>query len=391
MKRCALVAVLATAFPVAAQLPAVMPAGSYVMDRWYPKVFWSPTEGFTAGGYFSLVAPLRYSEYDAPPAQRIGVSLNGQAATSGSRFIRLDAFAPYYWVGWRLRATVSLERRNRDPFFGVGPDTPYDDANTVNNPRFYQARRDRTWARLEVQRNVAGGLRLLVGAHAERWRLDPLAETSVLGQLALTDPTLPIGVSRTDVAFRGGAVFDTRDNEAMPRRGILIEAIHTVADAGTAGDETYDRTLVSARGYLTLHPQWDVSARVAAQRMGGTPSLGSLYLIDQSDMPINGLGGSQTHRGLAEQRLLGKDKLWTNLDVHYTAFEIPTLVRVAFVAFVDAGRVFQTEDFRLTTEGLQLGAGSGVLLTMFRNAVLGLTVAGGPDGLMIHAHTRWAY
>lgn len=387
-----LLAGLAALAPAAAaQVPGLWPAGSYIKDRWYPKLFWTAREGFTAGGYFTITAPLRYSEYDAPPPQRAAVTLNGQASTSGSRFLRLDGWAPYLWPGWRFRATVAGERWNRDGFFGLGPDTPYDGANRNVDDFFYQARRTRTWGRVEAQRQVVGGLRLLVGAHAERWRLDPLTATSVLGQLAAADPTAAIGTPVTDVAVRFGAVYDTRDNESVPRSGVLVEAIHAVADADVAGDQTYTRTYASGRAYLDLTDQWAVAARLAGQHMGGTPGLGALYLIEQSDWPEEGLGGPQTHRGLFEQRLLGRDKLWANLDVHYTAFEVPTLFRLAIVGFVDAARVFQAEDLRLTTEGLQVGAGGGLMFNFFRNAVLGLTVGGGPDGAVLHAHTRWTY
>ena len=237
---------------------------------------------------------------------------------------------------------------------------------------------------------MVGGLRVLVGAHAERWRLEPLSVTSVLGQEAGGAGSV-VGSPRTDVAFRAGLVYDTRDNESVPRRGVFLEAIHSVADASVAGDETYTRTYGSARAYLTLAEQWAVSARVAGQHMGGSPELGSLYLIEQSDWPLEGLGGPDTHRALFQNRLLGRDKLWGNFDVQFTPFEVPTLFRVVFIGFVDAGRVFQTENLRLTTDGLQTGAGGGVLINAFRNAVLGLTVGGGPDGLVVQAHTSWAY
>jgi len=148
---------------------------------------------------------------------------------------------------------------------------------------------------------------------------------------------------------------------------------------------------MSIRAYVPLTEQWDVAVRVAGQHMGGTPSLGALYLIEQSDMAIDGLGGTATHRGLFSQRLLGRDKLWSNVDVQFTPFEVPTLARLAVIGFLDAARVFQAEDLRLTTEGLQVGGGLGLLLNFFRNAVLGLSVAQGPDGTVVHAHTRWAY
>ncbi len=53
--------------------------------------------------------------------------------------------------------------------------------------------------------------------------------------------------------------------------------------------------------------------------------------------------------------------------------------------------MFQDEDFRLTTDDLRVGAGGGLFVHMFRNAILGLTVGGGPDGAVAKVHSVWTY
>ena len=70
---------------------------------------------------------------------------------------------------------------------------------------------------------------------------------------------------------------------------------------------------------------------------------------------------------------------------------MPTLVRATVVAFLDAGRVFEPEPFKLTTEALAVGGGGGLFLQFGRAGVLGTTVGAGPDGLVLQVHTRWTY
>ncbi len=374
------------AVPAVAQLPTIFPPGSRVQDLWYPRVFWTARNGFTAGGYYSIVLPHTFDTFDDPAPYWAAIQLSGQVSTSGSRQLTLDAFAPRWADGWRFRFTLSAQRRNRDDYFGIGNASTIVNANTDTAEFFYQLRRLRTFARAEVQRQIVGGLRILAGGHAERWRLDPLAGTSQLGQDAAADPT--ITSSTSDLSVRIGLVFDTRNDEAAPRSGVLLEAIHTIGDID---DASYSRTLVSARGYLPVNERFAVSARIAGQGMGGTPRIGSLYLIEAGDAPFEGIGGPESHRALRRNRFLGRHKLFGNLDAFYTLFEVPTLVRVKLVGFVDAARVFEGEDFRLTTEDLHVGVGGGLLLHLFRNAVLGVTGAGGADGFVIHAHTKWAY
>ena len=380
------VALLLTAAPgAAAQLPGILSPGSHLLNRWYPKLFWTPSEGFHAGGFFAIEAPMTYATYDDPQPYVAAVTLDGQAATSGSRSLSLDAFAPALADGWRFRLTVAAERRNRENYFGLGNDTEIDDSLDARD-HFYHARRARQYARGEIQRRIIGGLRVLLGAHAERWSTDTLVTDSRLA--ADLGTVVEPGVWTGDRAARVGLVYDTRDHESAPRRGVLVEAIHGV---GESGGEAYSRTTGSVRGYLTVAERFTFATRVAGQRMGGDPGIGSLYLFEASDRPFEALGSSRSHRALPDRRFLGEHVLLGNLDLQYTAYEVPTLIRAVVVAYVDVGRVFHNEAFRLTTDDLHVGGGLGLLLHVSRNGVLGLSGGRGPDGVVVQSHFSWPY
>lgn len=384
----ALGAVLCTT-PGRAQLPHLMPAGSLWLDVNYPKLFWTPTEGLTAGGYLAIIRQLRMEDADAAPPYAGSIALNGLASTSGSRQLLLEGRFPALINGWRLVLTLDAARRARANYFGIGSATAYDDALVTDAQKhYYQALETSLLARGEIQRRVAGGLRVLAGFHAERSRMDPLAGSSVLAtdRVLGADPT--IGVNTSDATVRAGLVFDTRDDEPAANRGVLLEVIHA---STVGGDLDYTRTTVSGAGYLPVGEDLVLSARAMGQAMGGTPRVGSYHLIEASDRPYTGLGGPLSHRGLAENRFLGRHKILLNLDARYHIVNLPRAARASFVGFLDAGRVFEGQSLRLTTEDLGVGGGVGLFLQLGRAGIIGATIGGGPDGVAFNFSTRWAY
>lgn len=388
----ALAAVL-YATPGGAQLPHLMPAGSLWLDVNYPKVFWTPTEGLTAGGYLALIRQLNFDNADAAPPYAGSVSLNGQISTSGSRDLTVEGRFPALVPGWRFVGTLDASREARANYFGIGNATVYDgDLVTGAQEHFYQAIETRWLARGEIQRRLTAGLRVLAGFHTERWRMSPLPGPSVLATdiAAGADPTL--GVNTTDVTVRAGLVFDTRDDEPAANRGVLVEAIHAVT---IGGDVDYSRTTVSAAGYVPIGdpagPQWVLAARVLAQGMGGTPRVGSYQLIEASDRPFTGMGGALSHRALAANRFLGRNKILLNLDARYHVVNLPRAARASIMVFLDAGRVFEGAPFTLTTTDLKAGGGIGIFAQLGRAGIIGTTAGVGPDGVVLDFATRWIY
>jgi hypothetical protein len=366
--------------------------GATWTDVAYPKVFYTAREGFVVGGYVAALSPLSYADFDRPEAYRASFSASGDVTTRGSRRLVLDARMPYLSPGWRFALTLTAERRARENYFGVGNASVFDRANeTATQPDFYRSRNTRYIARSEVQRRLAGSLRALAGLHLERWRLDTVAGVSQLALDRAAGLVSAVGNGTSDFSGRVGLVFDTRDGEAAPRRGALLQAILARADADLAGDVTYSRALASASGYAPVGERLVLAARILGQRMWGNPPAGTYYTVDASDRPFMGLGGGESHRGLPENRLLGADKLLLNLDLRYDVFAVPTLARATLVGFFDAGRVFPAGGFRLTTQDLKAGGGAGLVLQFGRAGVLGVTLGAGPDGVVTQALSRWTY
>jgi outer membrane protein assembly factor BamA len=366
-----------------------MPPDSPWLDVNYPKLFWTPKEGLTGGGYLALIRQLSYEDALEPPPYAAAITLDGQISTSGTRHLTLDARFPRLFPGWRMALTLSGSRGNRENYFSIGNSTTYDEAFVTDaQEHFYRSRDARMLARGEMQRHIVSGLRVLVGFHLERWRVEPLEPNSLiaLDAAAQLDPT--IGSNVSDITVRGGLVFDTRDDEVAANRGVLLEFIHGTT---AGGDLTYTRTTGSAAGYVPVGENLVLGARAVGQAMGGTPRLGSYYLVEASDRPYTGVGGGLSHRGLMENRLLGRHKLLFNIDARYHLVNLPRTARLTLMAFVDAARVFENQPFALTTADLKVGGGVGVYAQLARAGILGMTVGRGPDGIVVDVTTKWTY
>jgi outer membrane protein assembly factor BamA len=385
-----LVGLCAAAPQAAAQLLHILPRNTRWVDVGYPKLFWIPREGVTAGGYYGIIRPQAYSDFESAAPVEALVSLDGQISASGSRFIALDAWAPNLVKGWRFHLTVAAKHWNREPYFGIGNATTADSSSIAGADEFYRMRRIRNYVRGEVQRRVVGRLRVLVGWHAEHYFLDTLAARSQFAYDRAAGANPRIGVGTNDVSVRVGLVYDTRDREAAPQRGVLLEAIQGFADADILGDLTYQRTTLSARAFLPLTERWGLAGRIAGETMGGTPGLDSYFEMEASDRPFGVLGGPDSHRALYRNRFLGADKLLGNLEVRYVV--LPYGLRTVAFGFLDAGRVFGPGDFTLTTDGLKVGGGLGAMIQLLsETALIGPSLGIGPDGLTFQLHWRWTF
>ena len=383
------------ASPGAAQIPGLPELPTFGEDWTYvalPKLYWSGADGMGFGLFYGQVNQLGFDDWDAPEPYRAMVSLDANITTTGTKRLELALRAPKWADGWRFVASLQGRRDARERYFGVGNESTYD--KTLEDdatPFYYRSQNTRWTARGEVQRRIVGGLRILAGVHAEQWRIDTLPGASRLAEDLATgvDPT--IGRNTGDVSGRIGLVFDTRNDEPAPTRGVLLEALFSVADSGLAGALSYTRTTVSATGYLPIAARFGVAARVMGESMSGSPRLGSFYRIEASDRPFKGVGGAETHRAIPRHRLVDADKLVANLDLRYEVFAYPTLFRATAVGFLDAARVFPATDWKLTTSDLAVGGGLGLFLQFFRTGVLGTTAGIGSDGLVFNFHTWWPF
>lgn len=300
----------------------------------------------------------------------------------GSRYAAARFAAPQLADGWRFMASAIADRQARFGYFGLGNDTEKDDdLVTEAVPFLYRVRRARYEGMVEVTRRIRGPLQVALQGEVESVRFSSLPGPSTF--------TADFGdeVEQDDVAGRVALVYDTRDIEYNTRRGLLLEA---GAQVGSGGDG-YTRLYGLMRGYLTVREGTVVAVRLTGSGMGGTPTLNARFQLPAWEDGVLVLGGEQSHRSLDTGRLAGKGTLFGNLEVRHDLLNLGDLGAITLLAFMDAGRVFEQESFRLTTEDMKLGGGGGIGLRILRSSIFTFNFAGGPDGFNFEVGSGWMF
>jgi outer membrane protein assembly factor BamA len=372
-------------------LPNLPKIGSSWNDVGYPKIYWTPSNGASFGLYYAQFRPPGFDDWDDSPPYRASISLDGELSTSGRYRLGFEFKFPSFFSGWRFDLRFWTMRLARQNYFGLGNDTELDDSNvSEQQPYYYRMDRRRLFLRGTAQRQLSSGLRVLAGFHMERWRLDTLPGPSLLAEHAKAGLGPPVGTNTWQGEVRLGLVFDTRDDEVAPRRGVLVEALLGAADSTLVGDLSFLRLTGTAAVFRAVGERLTLGGRIVGQAMSGSPSPGAYFSIEASERFYEGLGGTRSHRGMATDRFLAQDKLFANLDVRFLLGGRRQLGSVDLLGFIDIGRVFGSDD-DFTLDGLHVGAGVGPLITIGRNGTIGWTLAWGPDQLQLHALTSWTF
>jgi outer membrane protein assembly factor BamA len=323
------------------------------------------------------------AEYEARTTYTAAVNADAGISTRGSRYASVQFKAPGLWDGWRLSAQAVAERQSRYGYFGLGNGTTYDgDAVGPDDPYLYRLRRTRYRAAVEVTRRIRGPFQAALLGEVQHANFTSLPGPSIFAT------EFPSGeLKQDDVSGRLALIYDTRDNEYNTHQGLLLEAGSQVGSGG----EGYTRQYVVLRGYLQVREGTVLAARIAGSGMGGTPSLDSRFAIPGWESLIPVLGGQNSNRGLDYGRLTGRGTLFGNFEVRHDLLPFGDLGAVSLLAFLDAGRVFEQESFRLTTEDMKVGAGGGIALRLLRSTIFTFNFAGGPDGFTFTIGNGWMF
>jgi outer membrane protein assembly factor BamA len=346
---------------------------------YFPYLTSAPNDGPLLAFRVHYFQPAEYDDRVTTNA-----ALTGEAGITprGGRQVILRFRAPQLWHNWRVKILAAAVREVRFGYFGLGNATSDNsDLVTPAQPFLYRVRRARYGGQLEVTRRIRGPLQVAVQGNVEGTRFTTLPGPSLFRSDFGTE------LRETDVSGRVALVYDTRDKEYNTHQGLLLEV---GAQAGTGGDG-YTRLYTVLRGYVSPREGTVIAARLAASGMGGTPTLNARFLIPAWEDQIQVLGGQYSHRSFDAGRFAGKHVLFGNLEVRHDLLSLGDLGAITLLAFTDAGRVFENEDFKLTTKGMRWGGGGGVALRILRSTIFTFNFAGGPDGFNYSVGSGWMF
>ena len=161
-----------------------------------------------------------------------------------------------------------------------------------------------------------------------------------------------LGLIKADEAAGGnvleinaGLVFDTRDMEAAPNKGIWAEAYLN----GNVLQHKYLKACVYFRNYISIPIPIPAGNPVFAYRLAWQQTIAGetpIYMIQnnpllvQRNMISEGFGSSNTIRGLRENRILTEGFAWVNTELRIKLFNFKLFNQFFYVAtnpFFDAG------------------------------------------------------
>jgi hypothetical protein len=190
----------------------------------------------------------------------------------------------------------------------------------------------------------------------------------------------------------GGALrldLDTRDDEVAATSGVHLRATGTVYPAWWDVEETFEQVYGDVSGFLTARGRFETTLAV---RVGGQKNWGRYPFHDAAFVGGGGFfGGSQTVRGLRQNRYSGDASLYGNAEIR-TRLGRMTLVLPATVGlfgFADAGRVFvEGED----SDRWHPGYGGGLWLSYIeRKNTVSIAVAESEGRLALYIRLGFAF
>lgn len=191
--------------------------------------------------------------------------------------------------------------------------------------------------------------------------------------------------------FKGGLIYDTRDNEPNPMHGMWSEVMFFAApNFMCTNNYGFGKFSVIHRQYFTLvSDRLSFVYRLAYQgKLWGTIPYYMLPFIFQGGNSIDrdGLGGAKTMRGILRNRIVGEDYAFGNIELRWKFFRTLIMKQnfyFAMNAFTDLGMVtrkYPIDEAKINDENREMfpdkeekphqSYGSGLYIAINQNFVM---------------------
>jgi hypothetical protein len=192
---------------------------------------------------------------------------------------------------------------------------------------------------------------------------------------------------------KGGIVYDSRDNEPNPMKGIWSEA---VVYQSFNTDFTFTKVALTHRQYFTLVQKYlSFAYRLGYQGIiaGDAPFYLLPYQVSSfaNTSNVDGLGGSKTVRGMVRNRVVGEAVAYGNLELRWKVSHFNFINQNFYLAlnpFMDFGQVLKerkilkptsailptgetlSDYFKEGKDGVHITYGCGLHLAMNQNFII---------------------
>ncbi len=365
-----------------------------------------PSVGYTSDlgfNYGALCDIFYYGDGSSFPDYMHKFNVEASWYTKGSAVYHLFYDSKHLIPRTRLTFGATYLPSRMQSFYGFnGYASPYDSSFEAG---YYAIKRDMLRILADFQWSLGGDFRLAAGVSFYDYNIGRIDESQYDDITTLYENYVAVGIldspqGGSQFMAKAGIVYDTRDMEAAPSRGIY-------ADALVLGNARFAKLALHFRHYIPLiENRLIVAYHLAYQgRIAGNApwymqqDIATLYL---RQVYSEGLGGVNTIRGILFDRIVGDGLAWGNLEFRIRLFDFRLFGQEWYAAlnpFLDCGGVVQP--YRLAEqkasadlysgrdESLHFSAGAGLKLVMNHNFVISaewgkpFDSQDGPDGLNI--------
>lgn len=309
-----------------------------------PAFYYNNDLGFSFGALTQL---FDYGDGSIYPIYRHKFIANVNIYSRGAKQIIMNYDSKYLIPGKRVTADVSYMDNPLCGFYGFnGAVSPYHaDLDRHKSPdgkegiAFYATHQKLFSAKVDFQGRLADGLTWIGGAYYS-WQLYSDVDFRVYdGTESLYHQYVENGlIPEADthghrVQLKGGIVYDTRDFETNPERGLYATV---TATGGTSISEETKSSLVLAADFRQYIPLWPGHLTLAWQLAYKGLLAGSLPFYA---LPAFGM------RGSFGSRIVGNGVAWASTDLRLRIASFQALrqnFELGLVSFADAGAVVQS-------------------------------------------------
>ena len=379
-----------------------------------PAVTYSTDLGFQYGLVVNL---YHFGDGKSYPKYHHSLYLEWSRYTKGSGVNTIRYDSEYLIPKIRLTAELSYLTEQALDFYGFNgyeallDESLSDDEDTAYISRmFYRMDRNMLRAKADFQGPIMEKkLRWMAGIEMSSLKTgdvdieklnkgkdaeDMLPDTSLLFEKYKKWGVIPADQADggTATLLKAGAIYDTRDNEPNPMKGIWTELQFLWAPSFIGnGDLSYSRIIFTHRQYFTLVPKvLSFVYRLSYQgKLSGTMPYYMLPFAYNTapEYTRDGFGGNKTIRGVRRNRVAGDGVAFGNVEFRwkfYRGVVWKQNVYLALNTFFDAGMVLDKYEYTLdeayrsewekffpdTDESLHMGYGGGLHIAINENFIV---------------------
>jgi outer membrane protein assembly factor BamA len=168
-------------------------------------------------------------------------------------------------------------------------------------------------------------------------------------------------------------VYDSRDNEPAPNRGVWTDIVGEWYTGLIGSDNDFLRLTLTDRRYFTLRKNLVYANRIIVENIFGEAPLLLYYPLGGSFRIDEGVGGYRSIRGAYKNRYVGSAKFIMNMELRYRFYDFQFAGQDFYLtanAFFDFGRVWHENDLKGDFTNLHTGKGGGVHIGWNENFIV---------------------